>query len=200
MTVQTEPLTLVDQIESIANQELEPDYFQKRTREGTAEAAMQARIERDDRKLLVCYADESITEIENPEALYRTDEILGFAFFGTYTADEMDAYMEVPLEQVFVPDDFPAGHFRNLTIRGDAQGGPISSRMIGRIIEGLYELGQNVLVVLLRDRHDIDTPDYAEDFGAEQVGAFENYFDDRICTICESDCECTFVFYKMEIS
>lgn len=199
MSPDTTSSTVVEQIDAIANRQLSLDYFEKRTIAGDLDGALRERIERDDRVLLVCYADGEIVEIDAPEALYRTDEILGFAFFGTYTREEMEAYMEVPVNEVFDPDDFPAGHFRNLTLRDDAQGGEIGSRMMSRTIEQLYELAHDVWVVLLRNRADVDTPAYAEDFGAERVAEYQDYFDDRICAYCGQNCECTFAFYRMEV-
>ncbi|ELY86254.1 hypothetical protein [Natrialba taiwanensis] len=193
-------LTVIEQISEIANNQLAPGYFRKYTAAGDAETAMRERIDRDDRELLVCYSGETITEVDDPKVLSQTDKLLGFGLFGTYTAEEMDEYMSVPLEEVFSHEDFPVGHFRNLTLRAEAQGGSITSPMISRVIEGLYELGQDVWVMLLRNRQGRDTTDYVEDFGAERVEEYDDYLDDWNCAICESDCECTFVFYRMEVT
>lgn len=192
--------TVAEQIEEIANQQLEPGYLSKRMASGDAEAAIRKRIDRDDRVLLVCYSDETIAEVNESEVLSQTDKVLGFAFFGMYTVEEMDEDMAVPVDEVFSREDFPVGKFRTLALREEAQGGDITSPMLSRVIEGLYELGQDVWVALLWNRHDVKTPEYIEDFGAELVREYEDYYDDWTCAICGSDCDCTFMYYRMEVT
>lgn len=190
------------QITEIAEQQLEPEYFRKRTTKNTAKAALNERIERDDRILLLLYPESEIKDVNESTTLSRSEEILGFGFFGTYTMEEMDQYMAVPVEDVFSPQIFSVGHLRNVTLREDVQGDSHGYNMASYALGRMYEMGHRIMVTCLWNQEGTPgTIEYAEKVGAERVAEYEQYFEDRVCPACgfSTDCTCTFAFFKWEL-
>lgn len=190
---------VVSRIERIADRQLEPGYFRKRTMEGSVSEALAERVRREDRFLLLLGADERIAEVDDPAVLDRRDELLGFGFSGTYTREEMEHYLAVPFEDVFSPGDFPVGHLRNVTLRGDVQGDALGYEMASYALGKLYEMGHRVMVTCLWSQEGTPgTTAYAERVGAERIAEYDEYFDDRTCPSCgfSGDCTCTFAFFK----
>jgi len=190
--------TVTEQIETIANRQLIHDYFEALTPSGDAADALRTRIERDDRYLLVCDGDEQVHEVDSVDYLSRTDEVLGFSFGGTYTADEMDSYMDVPLEEVYDRATFPVANLRNYTIRGDKQETHVNTVLTRKIIRTLFGFDHDVYVAVLRESGDIATKSFVETMGAERLAEYTDFFDDHTCSLCGPVCDCTFSFYKLE--
>lgn len=190
---------ITSRIERIADRQLEPGYFRKRTRAGSVAEALAERVRRDDRFLLLLDPDERIAEVDDPAVLDRREELLGFGFSGTYTREEMEHYLAVPFEEVFSPEDFPVGHLRNVTLRGDVQGDALGYEMASYALGKMYEMGHRVMVTCLWSQEGTPgTTAYAERVGAERIAEYEEYFDDRTCPSCgfSEDCTCTFAFFK----
>lgn len=190
-------MTVVEQIDQIANQELIPDYFENWTAGGDAETALRNRVSREDRTLLVVTGDKTVTEVTSTETLFESIEVVGFAFFGLYTSDEMKEYMKVPFEDVFDESDFPAGHARNVTIRSEHHGSVATIRLARQIKAKMMSLDTDVLVGSLRDRENVSTTHLVERMGAEPVAKFENYFGEYVTEGDAAEYEGTMVFYKL---
>lgn len=192
-----------ERIESIANSQIIPNYFEvfdTTTSDGDAETALRNRIERDDRYLLVCDEDKQVRTVESTEFLYQTTEVLGFAFFGKYSAEEMDQYTAVPISDVYDTDDFPAINLRNLTIRESSQGTSVTVRLTRRLGEIIHGLEADVFVSFVRISDRSNVASFLESRGATRVAEYEDYPVTWDCPFCEETCECLYAFYRQRQS
>ena len=186
-----------DQLTTLSEETISPAYL-------TDRATFEEYAARDDRTLLVCYADgvdQPIVEVA-PEDLDRTDwDVLGVALLGRYDRGGLDEVVSVPVEQVLAATplrdaDFPVSFVKLLAVRPDEQGRGLGTRISTDVAARVIAEPPAATMAWLRDNP--ANQKIAAGYSDFVMARFDDYFPhDWECPECgfENDCDCVVEMY-----
>jgi ribosomal protein S18 acetylase RimI-like enzyme len=186
----------VEQVVELTNTELLKGRWERRD--------LERQIRHGDRHLYVAYevdGEIECTELDSIADAELRKEILGFTLTCVHTYEQMDAELQVPVEDLFDREDFPMGMMKSLVVDPDARGQHVGTELgLTAVSETFVDdprVDEAVTVVWVRPDHDANL-ELVEHYG-ELVAEYDEYYGEgRDCPDCPGDdyCSCTFRIYR----
>lgn len=193
---------VIEQINRIVQDHVFDDYFSAATNAADAEKKLRELVQRDDKTLIISLGEDQVTEVETVSELYRSPEVAGFAWFGTYTAKEINEFSPIPVESIYPSVDFPVGLFRHISVLEEYQMTTVATRLFKQSLEEVIEMDVDVIVGFFL-QSPTTSRNLAKLVGGTTVDEIDLVdLDELACARCETEteCECTIACVRVDVN
>lgn len=194
--------TVIEQIDRYIQNHIFENYFSVATNAASAEEKLRELVQREDKTFIISTGYDHVREVETISELYSAPEVAGFAWFGIYTAEEINEFSPVPAESLYPSVDFPAGVLRHVSVLEEYQMTTVVARLLVQSLEGLLEMDSDVILGFFLQSGD-NSRNLAELVDGTTVDELElGQLDNFRCSRCdtETECECTIACIRVDVN